>query len=258
VANDGVDGGPDFPIEELAQRTGMTVRTLRNYQSRKLLPPPEVRARTGYYNERHVARVELVKELQLEGFKLETIARMLDKTGTSDGEILRFSRTVKSLFGDEAPQIVTSAELAERFSAAGNDARGLLARAEKLGLIRRMSDDRYEELAPRLLRAGEALADFHVDAKQALKLVEQLRRHADGVARLYLDVFMNNVWKPFSEAEQPDEQWPTVQDSLQRLRPIAEEALLAVFDLVMAERIEGMMGRELARTVQSQSDRKKR
>src|ERR1700709_1664738 len=104
-----------FPIEELARRTGMTVRTLRAYQSRKLLPAPEVRARMGYYSSRHVSRVELVKDLQAEGFKLDTIARMLDNTGDSDAEILRFSRTVKSLFGESEPPIVNLAELADAF-----------------------------------------------------------------------------------------------------------------------------------------------
>src|SRR3954462_2494148 len=114
-ASDDAATDASFPIEELARRTGMTVRTLRAYQSRKLLPAPEVRARMGYYSERHVSRVELVKDLQAEGFKLDTIARMLDKTGESDAEILQFSRTVKSLFGEAEPQIVSLGELRERF-----------------------------------------------------------------------------------------------------------------------------------------------
>lgn len=54
----------DLTIDQLAQRTGMTVRNLRAHQSRGLLPPPEVRARTGFYGVEHVARIELIKELQ--------------------------------------------------------------------------------------------------------------------------------------------------------------------------------------------------
>jgi DNA-binding transcriptional MerR regulator len=58
-------------IDELAQRTGMTVRNIRAHQSRGLLPPPEVRGRTGYYGAEHVARIELIRELQADGFNLE-------------------------------------------------------------------------------------------------------------------------------------------------------------------------------------------
>jgi DNA-binding transcriptional MerR regulator len=236
-----------FPIEELARRTGMTVRTLRAYQSRKLLPAPEVRARMGYYSERHVARVELVKDLQAEGFKLDTIARMLDNTGDSDAEILQFSRTVKSLFGETEPQIVNLSDLAERFPSPGHEAE-LIARAERLGLLRKLDDETYEELAPRVLRAGQdAMTSLGVDARRAMKLVEQLRRHAEGVSKLYLELYLEAVWKPFADAGQPDEDWPAVQTALERLRGIAEMALLGMFDVTMAERVDETFGREFSR-----------
>src|ERR1700710_1484822 len=240
-----------FPIEELARRTGMTGRPLRAYQSRKLLPAPEVRARMGYYSERHVSRVELVKDLQAEGFKLDTIARMLDNTGDSDAEILQFSRTVKSLFGETEPQIVNLADLQERFPNSENEPE-LISRAEKLGLIRKLDDNTYEELAPRVLEAGQnAMSSLHVDARRALKLVEQLRRHAEGVAKLYLELYLEAVWKPFADAGQPDEQWPAVQTALERLRGIAEEALLGMFNVTMAERVDETFGREFSRMTQS-------
>ena len=68
-------------IDELARRTGMTVRNLRAHQSRGLLPPPEVRGRTGYYGAEHLARVELIRELQAEGFNLEAIRKLLEGAG---------------------------------------------------------------------------------------------------------------------------------------------------------------------------------
>ena len=240
-----------FPIEELARRTGMTVRTLRAYQSRKLLPAPEVRSRMGYYSARHVARVELVKDLQAEGFKLDTIARMLDNTGDSDAEILQFSRTVKSLFGENEPQVVGLEDLRERFPDADQEAE-LIAKAEKLGLIRKLDENTYEELAPRVLTAGQdAMTSLNVDARRALKLVEQLRRHAEGVAKLYLELYLEAVWKPFADAGQPDDQWPAVQTALERLRGIAEEALLGMFNVTMAERVDETFGREFSRMTQS-------
>src|SRR3954453_2692654 len=61
----------DLTIDELARQTGMTVRNLRAHQSRGLLPPPEVRGRTGYYGADHLARVERIRDLQPEGFNLE-------------------------------------------------------------------------------------------------------------------------------------------------------------------------------------------
>ena len=69
-------------IEELAARTGMTVRNIRAHQSRGLLPAPEIRGRTGYYGSEHVTRLELINEMQADGFNLQAIKRLVD---VSDG-----------------------------------------------------------------------------------------------------------------------------------------------------------------------------
>src|SRR3954464_11879725 len=64
-------------VEQLAYETGMSVRNIRNHQSRGLLPAPEVRSRTGYYGPRHVERLRLIQQMQGEGFKLSAIERLL-------------------------------------------------------------------------------------------------------------------------------------------------------------------------------------
>ena len=146
-------------IDELAQRTGMTVRNIRAHQSRGLVPPPEVRGRTGYYGDDHVGRVELIQELQADGFNLESIRKLLDTAGGSSAEVLNFSRTLRAPFEDEQPEILTEEEFAERWGPL--DPR-LMARTEKLGLLRDLGDGRYEILSPRLQRAGLELAELGV------------------------------------------------------------------------------------------------
>ncbi len=233
----------DLTIDELAHRTGMTVRNIRAHQSRGLLPPPEVRGRTGYYGSEHVARIELIRELQGEGFNLESIRRLLGEQG-SGAELLRFTRVLREPFEDEEPQIVEAAELAERWRS--TDVR-LLQRAERLGFLRPLGDGRYEELSPRLARAGEELAALGLPAELALDVVEKVRRHAEGVAKVFVRLFLEQVWKPFVDAGQPEERWPEVREALERLRPLASESLLAVFQLTMTEAVDDAFGRELER-----------
>jgi DNA-binding transcriptional MerR regulator len=102
-------------IDELARRTGMTVRNIRAHQSRGLLPPPEVRGRKGFYGPEHVTRIELIRELQDEGFNLAAIQRLVEGAEGSTAEVLRFTRAVREPFEDEQPEIVTLEELAERW-----------------------------------------------------------------------------------------------------------------------------------------------
>src|SRR3954470_22120838 len=98
-----ISGTADLTIDELAQRTGMTVRNIRAHQSRGLLPPPEVRGRTGFYGPDHVARIELIQELQAEGFNLDLIRRLLENAGGSSSEVLRFKHALAQPFGTEEP-----------------------------------------------------------------------------------------------------------------------------------------------------------
>lgn len=235
---------PTLTIDELARHSGMTARTLRAHQSRGLLPPPTVRARTGYYGADHVARLELIKELQDDGLTLDAIKQLLDSTGGSTEEVLRFTRRLRGLFYEEERQIVDLDELAERWGRPGS---GALRRALELGLLRDLGDGRFEESSPRLSRAVQELSGIGVGLDEILDASEELRSLVDGVAELYIDIFLDAVWLPFEAEGKPDERWPAVHDRLERLQSLAEESLLAMFELVIAERIAATFGREVQR-----------
>ena len=233
-------------IDELARRTGMTVRNIRAHQSRGLLPAPEVRGRTGYYGAEHMDRIELIRELQADGFNLGAIKRLLEGAGGSSREVLDFTRAVKAPFEEEEPEIVTIDELAERWGGEGVEPE-ILRRAERLGLMRPFGDGRMEVISPRLNRAGAELARLGIPPEKALEVAAKMRRQAQSVARTFVELFLDAVWKPFDEAGRPEEQWPHVVETLERLRPLASEALLSTFQLVMTEVTEEAFGRELKR-----------
>ena len=238
-----IDDG-DLTIDELAQRTGMTVRNIRAHQSRGLLPPPDVRGRTGYYGPSHLARIELIREMQGQGFNLQAIRRLVDAAPGSSEEPLRFLRAVAEPYTQEQPEVLTREELAQRW---GSTDPGLLERAIKLGLLRPLGDGSYEDISPRLTRAGKELEALGVPADVGLELATTIRRHADGVARAYVKLFVEQVWKPFEEAGAPEERWPEVRDALERLRPLAADTLLAIFGVAMADASEKAFGREIER-----------
>ena len=247
----------ELTIDELARRTGMTVRNIRAHQSRGLLPAPQVRGRTGFYGSEHEARIGLIRELQADGFKLEAIARLLESAGGSSDEVLRFTRAVKAPFEDEQPQIVTADELAERWQA-GEAAPGLVRKAERLGILRALPDGNYEELSPTLGRASAELAALGIPAEAALDVAAEIHKHAGAVAKVFVELFISQVWKPFDEQGRPDHDLPAVRDALERLRPLASDALLAMFQLVMTEAVEDRMGREVERLQRRDRPRKRR
>jgi hypothetical protein len=116
-----------------------------------------------------------------------------------------------------------------------------------LGLLRPLGDGSFEDVTPRLTRAGKELERLGVSAETAMQLATRIRKHADGVARAYVELFVEEVWKPFEEAGAPEERWPEVRDALERLRPLAADTLLAIFGVAMADASEQAFGREIER-----------
>ncbi len=234
----------NLTIEQLARETGMTVRNIRNHQSSGLLPPPEVRLRVGYYGPDHVARLRLIQEMQADGFNLRAIKRLLGGTHDAAAQILGLKRAVSAGFEAEPPEILTEEELLERFGPVGPKE---LARAQKLELVTPLGGGRYEVLSPPLLRAAEEVMRRGVPLAAALTAVERLRRHSAAASRTFVELFLEEVWKPVEQSDEFEERWPEVVESIEHLRPLASEALLAVFQLTMTREIEDAFAKELER-----------
>ncbi|HEX8690145.1 MAG TPA: MerR family transcriptional regulator [Solirubrobacterales bacterium] len=246
----------EMTIRQLAERTGMTVRNIRAHQTRGLLPPPVVRGRTGYYNEEHVARIELTREMQADGLNLEAIRRVLDSGDGSASAIFDFTRALRAPFEDETPEIVEADELAAIWGEVADPK--LTRRIEKLGIFRALPDGRVEVISPRIVAAAAELAALGVGIEGAIATAEKLRRHADGASRAFVELFVKEIWRPFEEAGRPEQDWPRMSEALERMRPLAAGALLAVFHIAMGEAVEKESERMLRLTAGKSRDGRKR
>lgn len=238
------EGEADLTVEQLAYETGMSVRNIRNHQSRGLLPPPEVRARVGYYGPEHVARLRLIQEMQAEGFKLSAIERLIGEHGEDADRFVGLRQAVTAPFATEAPEVYTREELVEKF---GTDDDRLIEKAEKLGLLVDLGDERYEAPSPALIRAAEEVLAMGIDLRAALTVIEKLNRNAQSSARTFVSLFVDELWKPFDEAGRPEEGWDEIIAAIGRLRPLAFDALNATFRLSLTTEIEKAFGEVLER-----------
>jgi DNA-binding transcriptional MerR regulator len=233
-------------IDELARETGLTVRNVRSHHARGLLPPPEVRGRTGFYGPEHVERLRLIGELQAEGMKLEGIKRLLSDSGE---RLIALKRAADE--PAETPEVVSAAELGRRLRlGAEDDPRKLLGKAQKLGILVQMGPGVYEVPSPALLAAAEEVVRHGVGLGHALDMIASVTRHSRAVSREFIKLFMDDVWKPFADAGMPEERWDELAESIEHVRPLAGQALLAVFRRTMDEEVAETFA-ELARRLGS-------
>lgn len=227
----------------------MSVRNIRNHQSRGLLPAPEVRARVGYYDANHVARLQLILDLQADGFNLAAIERLMSSSGGVAGRLLGLRNALTTPFETESPEVITAEELLKRFGVI--DAKDV-ERVRKLKLLIPLGDDRFEIPSPALMKAAEEVTALGVSLHAALALVERVSRDCESISRAFVKLFLRELWEPFEHAGQPEERWDGVIEAIDALRPIASEALLAVFKQRMTAQVETAFGKVLAQQTKRQ------
>jgi DNA-binding transcriptional MerR regulator len=247
----------DLTIEQLAAETGMTVRNIRAHQARGLLAPPDVRLRVGYYGPEHVTQLRLIRDLQEDGFNLAGIKRLLDDGQGTAQRLARFRRALTAPLNSEQPQTLTVAELGRRFRVTPEEAPGVLARAQRLGILVAAGDGLYEVPSPSLLAVAEQVVARGVSLDGALTVFKQVELHCDAVSAAFVALFMQEVWEPFQQAGMPTDRWAEIDETIEQLRPLATEALLSIFDRRMSAQIEsafGQLTRRLAPDVEGNAE----
>jgi len=78
-----------YLIGELANLTGLTVRTIRYYMDEGLLPPPQSQGRYAYFKENYLSRLKLIQRLKDAYLPLKEIKRILDPL--TDDEIKEYA-----------------------------------------------------------------------------------------------------------------------------------------------------------------------
>jgi DNA-binding transcriptional MerR regulator len=219
-------------IEQLAARSGLSVRNIRSHVTRGLLPPPVLRARTGYYTAEHLARLQLITSLQQQGFNLTAIAKLVrGPVATSAEETVAFYRTILSAWLTEEPRVCSEAELAAIVGEA--PAPRHRATLERLGIIEALDNGQVRLRNPALLQTGAQVMALGYDADTLLALAEVLVDHTGSVAEACLAMFAAHHWEPYVAAGQPPAELPEIRRVIEQLQPLASQAIVAAFQQEM-------------------------
>ena len=233
----------EMTIDELARESGMTARNIRAHQSRGLLPPPAVRARTGYYGADHLARIRLIQDMQAEGFNLKSIERLLDM-GARGGsrETLEFQRAILEPFGSEEPEVIDGDGIAQLFGSPPD--KRLVAKAERIGLLNPIGEQTWEVPSPTLLQAGRDLIEMGIPLDHAIAVGDAINKHTTEIAKEFVRLFVKDILEPIRKDGQAED-LAAAGDAVERLRPLASQAVMASFGVVMTQAVERQLQKEL-------------
>ncbi len=229
------EGGAVGPVtlltlEELTDRVGMSVRNIRFYTSKGLVPPPIRRGRNGYYTSDHVARLQLVQELQGHGFTLSAIEKYVAgiPAEASPADIA-LHRTMLAPWMADSREELTRAEL-ERRAGRTLDAADLET-LQALGVLESCGRDRFLVSASQL-GVGLGLLDLGYPIEAARAAHEVYTAHGRAIAEELYELFRTRVWPVYKEQGVSPER---IQDVVERLKPLSIAALVQAYEAGMDE-----------------------
>ncbi|MDQ1069361.1 MerR family transcriptional regulator [Streptomyces canus] len=255
---------PAHRIEDLAHLSGATVRTIRAYQDRGLLPRPERRGRANIYTDTHLVRLRQIADLLDRGYGLASIKELLEAydSGRGLGGILGLVAEVDGPWSDEEAVRISRAELDARFGGTPDEA--AVAEAVELGVLEPVpGDDGFFLVpSPQELAVAAELYAAGVPLSAISGHLRELRGQVEHIAARFLEFTTEHVFARYLEGQhQPTDTDAAEAASLvRRLRPLAQQTVDA--ELARAMRTlavrhlrqhlgsgEGSDGRQASRSV---------
>jgi Predicted transcriptional regulators len=235
----------ELEIEALARSTQTSVRNIRAYQDRGLLPPPRRRGRAAIYDDRHRSRLTIINALLKRGYTLASIGELLEalERGDDIASLIGLESAVTSPWSDETPQTFSLGQLTALYGVALDPRQ--VRRAVALGLITPQGNG-FATRSPRLLRAGAELAQAGVPLAAVLDLIEDVRAHLERVAESFVRVIERHVFDRYGDGLPPAAETRTLGELVWRLRPLAQSSVSAELARAMESAAERHLGDRLA------------
>ncbi|WP_418958004.1 MerR family transcriptional regulator [Streptomyces tritici] len=218
----------EYRIEDLAHHSGATVRTIRAYQDRGLLPRPERRGRSNVYGDAHLARLRQIADLLDRGYTLASIKELLEAwdTGRGLGGVLGLVAEVDGPWTDEEADRISRAELDARFG--GQPDEDAIRDAIELGVLVPIQDraDEFLVPSPQELAVAAELYAAGVPLSAITGHLRELRGQVEHIASRFLEFTTEHVFARYLEHRPPtDADAAAAASMVRRLRPLAQQTV---------------------------------
>jgi DNA-binding transcriptional MerR regulator len=215
-----------FTVDELAAAAGLPVRTVRHYQSEKLLPAPSRQGRIALYRNEHLERLQLIARLQDRGLKLAAIRdafRRVEKGELWLDDWLGVGDELRAPWSEERPIVLSEAELADRVA----HQPGTVAALVRAGVVRRQQglSDTYLVPSPAALDITLELDSAGVDIDTATEAAEIMRKHLKRTSAELVEHFQARAGAGFARRGSAGD----IAEALKALRPLGARAIQLVF-----------------------------
>lgn len=218
---------PEFTVEELSQASNISVRNIRAYQDKGILPYPVMKGRRGIYSQAHLSRLKTISNLLDRGYTASSIREVLSglEEGIGISELIGVESAISSPWSRETPQLVSMETLLEMFG------EGLTPDAIKTAIDLNFFVPEGNEMrvtSMQTLQVGAKLCATGIPLEHLLEILRMMRGNVERVANEIVRLVADHVLEPYGpENLPPKEEFPNIAALIWQLRPLAETAVNA-------------------------------
>lgn len=234
----GVPEGP-YRVGELARRTGISVRNIREYQDRGLLTPPQRVGRIALYDETHIVRLELIERLLKRGYTIAVIRDLLDawSEGRDLADVMGLEATVSKPWSDEESAKVTLLALRRMFGWQLTPA--IIRRAVRMGILRPAGVRAFDVPSPKLLMAGRDLVAAGIPLRVVIDMIENVYEEVESPADRMIGMVYDTIFPVEHQGGLPTgAELRRLTETIEKLRPHAVVAMDAMFAQSLARAVD--------------------
>lgn len=235
----------EFTIGQLAEEAGLTVRNIRLFQTRGLLPKPELRGREAVYTEAHLERLRLIRRLQAEGLSRTLIEQML-RPGSDPLVRLAEARDAVVALNPPPPDQPTVETLEQLIARFGAEPAALTAGLER-GIVVAREDGAFDVPHPAQLDLAQKALALGLSLDAVFQISDLIVAQAAQTATFLVDIIVREVWEPFDRAGRPAEEWEATAEKIQQSHPLALELYEQFIPPAIAAEVEAVTASMLAR-----------
>jgi DNA-binding transcriptional MerR regulator len=225
-----------YRVDELARLSGVSVDTVRFYQSRGLIEPPERDGRVAWYSDGHRDRLGHIRDLKDKGFNLSSIRRLLE--GDVDSADRALAAAVVAPSGstfESTDELMSLDELATTTGVSP----ALLAAIEREGLLSPRAVDgspMYSKGDAETVRAGLALLEAGLPLSELLALARKHDAAMRTIADEAVEMFVRFVRDPIrAGATSGDEAAQRLVEAFRTMLPATTQLVARHFERVLLD-----------------------
>lgn len=247
-----VTASPEYTITQLAELTLTSIRNIRAYQDKGILPVPVKRGRIAIYGEDHLIRLRMIQQLLTRGYTIANISEILHAhaQGHTLTQLIGLNTAVANIWTEELPLYLSLEALASRFSTPPTPQD--IQYAFEVGVLKPAPDGLVQISHAGLLQLATTLIEYQFSFRQLLDIVVSLRKNLDTAAASVADIGLSIIFPKVVNAHLVDFNQATTL--VEQLRPLFAATITTELNNALSRALKQQMTQYMVSHVLKKTD----